>query len=73
VRPARAAVLARPAPPRASHVKSCIPTRRLRRDVSNTSVTGDVSGWKAMTKAETMCVLRAPLRSLARRRHVHLT
>jgi hypothetical protein len=41
--------------------------------VSNTSVTGDVSGWKAMTKAETMCVLRAPLRSLARRRHVHLT
>jgi hypothetical protein len=73
VRPARAAALARPPPPRAPHVQSCVLTRRLRRDMHGTQVSGDVSGWKAMTQATVMCVLRAPLRSLARRRHVHLT
>jgi hypothetical protein len=34
---------------------------------------GNVSGWAALTHATYMCVPRAPLRSLARRRHVHLT
>jgi hypothetical protein len=73
VRPARAAVLARPAPPRAPHVKSCIPACRLRRDLDSTHVTGNVSGWVAMNKATWMCVPRAPLRSLTRRRRVHHT
>jgi hypothetical protein len=73
VRSARAAVLAHTAPPRTPHAESCIPARRLRRVLSNTNVTGDVSGWVAMTKADTMCVPRAPLCSLTRRRRVHLT
>jgi hypothetical protein len=73
VRPAHAAVLAHTAPPRAPHVKSCIPACRLRRDLSDTHVTGDVSGWSAMTKATWMCVPRTPLCSLTRRRRVHLT
>jgi hypothetical protein len=66
VRPARAAALARPPPPRAPHVESCVPARRLRRDLQDTQVSGDVSGWAAMTKATVMCVPRAPLRSIAR-------
>jgi hypothetical protein len=60
VRPAHAAVLARPAPPRAPNVKSCIPACRLRRGLDSTNVTGDVSGWSAMNKASNMCVPRTP-------------
>jgi hypothetical protein len=67
VRPARAAALARPPPPRAPHVQSCVLTRRLRRELYGTQVSGDVSVWAAMTMATYMCVLPALLRSLTRR------
>jgi hypothetical protein len=43
VRPAHAAVLAHTAPPRAPHVKSCIPACRLRRELESTHVTGCVT------------------------------
>jgi hypothetical protein len=77
VRSARAAALAHTAPPRTPHAESCIPARRLRRVLSNTNVTGDVSGWSVMTalrtEAAVMCAPRAPLCSLTQRRRVNLT
>jgi hypothetical protein len=73
VRPARAAMLAHTAPPREPHAESCIPACRLRRGLDGTHVTGDVSGWSAMTKASNMCVPHVLLQLLTQRRHVHLT